>query len=280
MSENTVRASPNAGKKHKTSFIIAAVAAVFMTITGALGTDAAPVSTRFLFWIVVMESGALIAMGVEVAISTWGRLKHWPWVESAAVAFGIALPLTLVVAAMRSILFELPMIPAKALIEMFGYVFFVSLIMTSLSVLMGHVHIKSSSSQAAPEPLPVPDPATAPAHSPTLSPVDIVPDTRFRDRLPPHLQEATLYAVQSEDHYLRVHTDRGEAMILHRLSDAITELSAIEGRQVHRSWWVAKAAIQSVRKADSKIEFILTNDLTVPVSRTTAPALRKAGWIK
>jgi hypothetical protein len=271
MSEKTVHASSNVAsgfsKKHKTSFIIAAVAAVFMTITGALGTGETPLATRFAFWIVVMESGALIAMGVEVAVSTWGRLKPWPWVEGAAVAFGIALPLTLVVAAMRSILFDLPMIPASALIVMFGYVFFVSLIMTSLSVLMERVHIQPSA----------PESIAAPASAPEQ--IETLPDTRFKDRLPLHLQDAVLYAVQSEDHYLRVHTDRGEAMILHRLSDAISELSAIEGRQVHRSWWVAKAAIQSVRKADNKVELILTNNLTIPVSRTTAPVLRKAGWM-
>jgi hypothetical protein len=272
MSENTVRASPNAGKKHKTSFIIAAVAAVFMTITGALGTDAAPVSTRFLFWIVVMESGALIAMGIEVGVTAWGKLVDRPWLQSVLVAFGIAVPLSLIVSAMRSIVFDMPMISPSGLVILFGYVFFVSMIMTAIGVLMSRANTSPSdieSNRGAFDDVSPPD-----AENTTGK------DSRFRDRLPPHLQEAALYAVQSEDHYLRVHTDRGEAMILHRLSDAIAELSAIEGRQVHRSWWVAKAAIQSVRKADSKIEFILTNDLTVPVSRTTAPALRKAGWIK
>ncbi len=271
MSENTIHVSPNAWKKHRTSFVVAAIAAVFMTITGALGTGQAPLTTRFAFWIIVMESGALIAMGVEVGVQAWGLLKPFPWAQGGVIAFGIALPLTLIVAAMRSIMFDLPMITSGQLVIMFGYVFFVSLIMVAIGILASRMQGVSG---IIPD-----DDAQNTQDAPVLPEPDTEIENRFCERLPIPLKSAVIYAVQSEDHYLRVYTEMGEAMILHRLSDAIAELSQFEGRQVHRSWWVAKDAIQSVKKAEGKTELVLVNGLVVPISRSTVPQLRKEGWL-
>ena len=44
------------------------------------------------------------------------------------------------------------------------------------------------------------------------------PGPRFLDRLPMKLRGAELYAVEAEDHYLRLHTARGQDLILMRLS--------------------------------------------------------------
>jgi hypothetical protein len=74
---------------------------------------------------------------------------------------------------------------------------------------------------------------------------------RFIDRLPFKLRGAAIRAVSSEDHYLRVHTDRGSDLILMRLSDALTELEGLEGAQTHRSWWVAKDAVLDVSRGDA-----------------------------
>ena len=53
---------------------------------------------------------------------------------------------------------------------------------------------------------------------------------------------AELYAIESEDHYLRVHTSAGQELILMRLADAVRELAGVEGLQTHRSWWVARCS--------------------------------------
>ena len=66
----------------------------------------------------------------------------------------------------------------------------------------------------------------------------------FLDRLPLRLRGATIRAVQAEDHYLRLHTDRGSDLILMRLSDAVSELEGLEGARTHRSWWVAREAVR------------------------------------
>jgi len=101
---------------------------------------------------------------------------------------------------------------------------------------------------------------------------------RFLDRLPPKLRGAELYAVEAQDHYLRLHTSKGQDLILMRLSDAVAELEGIEGARTHRSWWVAKAAVTGARRGDGRATLTLTNGVEAPVSRAYAGALRAAGW--
>ena len=101
---------------------------------------------------------------------------------------------------------------------------------------------------------------------------------RFLDRLPPKLKGAVIYAVSSEDHYLRLHTSKGADLILMRLSDAIVELDGLEGAQTHRSWWVARDAVESVRRDGDKIVLVLKGGAEAPVSRPNVRPLREAGW--
>ncbi len=101
---------------------------------------------------------------------------------------------------------------------------------------------------------------------------------KFLERIPLKLRGGELYAVQAEDHYLRLHTSRGSDLILMRLADAVAELEGIEGAQVHRSWWVAKAAVTDAKRADGRAVLTLRNGAEAPVSRSYAGALRDAGW--
>jgi DNA-binding LytR/AlgR family response regulator len=102
---------------------------------------------------------------------------------------------------------------------------------------------------------------------------------RFAERLPPRLRGAVIWAVEAEDHYLRLHTSKGQDLILMRLSDAIAELEGIEGAQVHRSWWVARNAIADIARTDGRATLTLQDGSQVPVSRTYAKLLREAGWL-
>jgi DNA-binding LytR/AlgR family response regulator len=104
------------------------------------------------------------------------------------------------------------------------------------------------------------------------------PPPKFLARLPPKLQGGELYAVEAEDHYLRLHTSLGQDLILMRLADAIAELDGLEGAQTHRSWWVAKAAVSDVERGDGRATLTLKNGAEVPVSRGFARQLRAAGW--
>lgn len=92
------------------------------------------------------------------------------------------------------------------------------------------------------------------------------PASGFKALLSPSLQGTVLY-IKSELHYLLVVTDKGKELILYNLSDAINELAEQQGVQCHRSFWVAKAAIQSITKDGRQGLLTLINGDEVPVSR-------------
>jgi hypothetical protein len=102
---------------------------------------------------------------------------------------------------------------------------------------------------------------------------------KFLERLPLKLRGGEVWAVEAEDHYLRLHTSKGQDLILMRLSDAVDELEGIEGMQVHRSGWVARDAIADAKRGDGRATLTLKDGAQVPVSRTYAAQLREKGWI-
>jgi len=71
----------------------------------------------------------------------------------------------------------------------------------------------------------------------------------------------------------------GSGLLLLRLSDAVAELGPTLGRQVHRSYWVARRAVSSVERDRYRVRLILRNGARVPVSRTFLPKLRAEGWL-
>lgn len=98
------------------------------------------------------------------------------------------------------------------------------------------------------------------------------------ERLPVYLGEDVI-ALKMEDHYVRVHTPLGSTLLLMRLGDALRELDAIDGAQVHRSWWVARHAIARVERTGRSVMLHLVNDIAVPVARNRIADLRSAGWL-
>ncbi len=112
----------------------------------------------------------------------------------------------------------------------------------------------------------------------TLSSPAGAPSARLLDRLPERLAGASLWAVEAQDHYLRLHTSKGDDLILMRLADALEELEGIEGARTHRSWWVARDAIIGVERADGRATLSLINGVAAPVSRNYVKSLRDAGW--
>lgn len=99
------------------------------------------------------------------------------------------------------------------------------------------------------------------------------PGTRFMSRLPAYLGTDIRY-IQMQDHYLRVVTRGGEALVLMPFRDALTELDGVEGLQVHRSWWVALGAIAQVVRDGRKTVAVMVDGAHVPVSDTYRAALR------
>jgi hypothetical protein len=102
---------------------------------------------------------------------------------------------------------------------------------------------------------------------------------KFLQRLPPELHGAKLWAIEAQDHYLRLHTSKGRSMILMRMADALAELEGLEGARVHRSWWVTRDAITGVSRAKGRAMIRLREGGDIPVSRTYASELRERGWL-
>ena len=90
---------------------------------------------------------------------------------------------------------------------------------------------------------------------------------------------ADILHLRMQDHYVEVHTAVGMEMLLLRFRDAIREVEGVDGLRVHRSHWVARAAVARVeRRRGGAVVLHLVNGSKVPVSRSFAPALREQGW--
>lgn len=142
--------------------------------------------------------------------------------------------------------------------RIYGLVLVISVAVTVVSFLVGMAFDKDESAA-------------------TERPAD--PTQTFLQRLPVKFHTATLHAIASEDHYLRVYTSLGEDLILMRLADAERELSGAEGQRVHRSWWIAKAGITDEKKQDGRSLLVLPNGTEVPVSRSYRAKAKEAGLI-
>lgn len=92
------------------------------------------------------------------------------------------------------------------------------------------------------------------------------------------LADAQLIALEAEDHYVRVHGMAGSRLVLQRLSDAIDDVGSVEGLQVHRGWWVARAAVTGTYVEGGRRWIRLANGLTVPVSRARRREVLAQGW--
>jgi hypothetical protein len=90
--------------------------------------------------------------------------------------------------------------------------------------------------------------------------------------------EAHPLALEAEDHYVRVHNLDGSKLVLQRLSDAVAEVSGVDGLQVHRGWWVASAAVAGTYVEDGRRWVRLVNGLTIPVSRARRRDVLARGW--
>lgn len=105
------------------------------------------------------------------------------------------------------------------------------------------------------------------------------PELQFLERLPAKYYGAELYAVSSEDHYVRVYTSCGEELILMRFADALKELNTVDGIQTHRSWWVARKGVLNSIRQDGKYRLVLKSGATALISRSFSKALRKENYI-
>jgi DNA-binding LytR/AlgR family response regulator len=95
-------------------------------------------------------------------------------------------------------------------------------------------------------------------------------------RLPHRLRGRLLY-LSMQDHYVDVHTDKGSALVLMRLADAIRETGTAAGLQIHRSHWAALDAIEGSSRQDGKLFLRMADGALLPVSRSAQGRVKAAG---
>jgi len=112
----------------------------------------------------------------------------------------------------------------------------------------------------------------------TVSPETMPPacSPPLMTRLSPRFRGPIL-ALQSEDHYVRVHGQGESELLLMRLRDAIAEMDGVAGQQVHRSWWIARDAIERAEPSGRSWQIMLSNGIFAPVARDTVSRLRSEG---
>lgn len=99
----------------------------------------------------------------------------------------------------------------------------------------------------------------------------------LRKRLPLAVREEAIWALGAQDHYLDVVLPSSNHLIHMRFGDALSMVD--DGLQVHRSWWVSRAAVASIVKKGRKVEILLHSGQVIPVSRAGATRLREADWM-
>lgn len=230
---------------------VSIAAGAFLSLAGAFGMDG-PLIIRLAYWIPLLVAGTF--WGVLVSGLVFGDPPSGAHLSLRvlATALLIAAPFTGVVWLTNTLFMGSHIGPAQVPV-LFLSVTAVSVVMTAINVLVARGQTVAAELPPAP--------------------------ARFLERLPPKLLGAEIWAVESEDHYLRLHTSKGQDLILLRLADAVAELEGIEGAQVHRSWWVARDAIQEARRGDGRATLTLKDGSEVPVSRTYAKVLRDRNWI-
>lgn len=242
------------GRHSIKTYGISLAVAILLAATGGFNNGDAPLWVRLAYWIPIMCVGGALGTLTStfiVRIERWAQSQFLSW---GLLTVLVGLPMSLVVWVATALSWS-HALTLSLLMEATPGVFLISGVMAAIFTLLHQAPIET---HAHPE-------------------KDAEPP-RFLDRLPLKLRGAQIYAVSAEDHYLRLHTSRGNDMILMRLTDAITELDGIEGGQVHRSWWVAREAIERVSRGEGKAVFHLKGGVEAPVSRTYAKALREAGW--
>lgn len=234
---------------------VALTGGIVLALTGTFMDGDASLGFRLAYWLPIMTIGALWGHLCSRIVERRIDLDLRPWLAVVALTALISGPLTVFVWSATGLVFSGRLYPLSTLPDMAFAVVVITATVSMINVFLSRARpVQTHAARAG------------------------TPAARFPARLPPRLRGSVIRAVQAEDHYLRIHTDRGSDLILMRLTDALDELEGLEGAQTHRSWWVARSAVRSVSRGNGRATLTLDGDVVVPVSRRFAKALRDAGW--
>ena len=242
--------------------LLAAIAVgLLLGFAGPFGSyPAFPTATRYAFWLGMTVAGVVAAIAADAVLpSTRPRAGA---IRSAAVSLVSALPMTFVVAWTMSLVQPGRFFTPQQLPALFACVAAVQLLVVYTTTAIAPTADEAEARDRAPA-LPEPAEEAIPAGFPPA----------LLSRLPPEVG-SDIIALETEDHYLRVHAAGGSALIRMRMADAVALLDPRLGAQVHRRWWVAEAAVAGMRTEGQRLSLCLINQSLVPVGRTFSAAAR------
>ncbi|MEP3050605.1 MAG: LytTR family DNA-binding domain-containing protein [Erythrobacter sp.] len=254
---------------------IMTVIGVVLALIGPFGSFAQPLVFRLVSWVGFAWIGYGIYSPMSWLVDRLHQSLQLPrpalWVLGVILA---TIPMTAVVWSMNYLPNPVQLPSLEQGLTSYFYVFLVGGAITAFFyIIETRGNAEPAETQIAPAAVPA---AATAAASPadTSSPVS---ETPLLERLPAALG-SDIVALEMEDHYVRVHTALGSELVLMRLRDAMKELGPLEGRQVHRSWWVARAAVEDAVRDGRNVRLKLARDIEAPVSRANVSQLRDAGW--
>jgi DNA-binding LytR/AlgR family response regulator len=242
-------------------FLAALVVGLLLGLAGPFGSyPAYPTATRYAFWLGLTAAGAVAALAADAVLPAT-RVRAGVR-RTVALALVSAVPMTFVVAWTMSLVQPGRVFTPQQLPALFACVAAVQLLIVyATTTTMPTADSAEARGRAPAQPEPAAEAIPAAFPSALLS------------RLPPGIG-SDIIALESEDHYLRVHAAGGSALILMRMADAVALLDPRLGAQVHRRWWVAEAAVAGLRTDGQKLSLRLINNSVVPVGRTFSAAAR------
>lgn len=241
------------------------IAGLLFGIVGPYGSFLARPTSRLFYWTMLFWAGTLILWPAVVGGLRIGMRRGFPpWFTGAVAVLLASIPLAGVAAAGCYLFWP---VHASGIRPIEWYIQTVVIAMPAATIALWY-------ETGRPQ---LPRMASGLGLSSRRDTMRAASSTRSRS-LPSHLVEAAL-CLQMEDHHVRVHTVGRSFMHLVPLRQVAEELGPDRGLQVHRSWWVARAAVRDWEEADRSIILTLTNGMRVPVARNRVAVLRACGWL-
>lgn len=241
-------------------FLVALPVGLLLGFAGPFGTyPAFPTATRYAFWLGLTVVGAVSAIMTDAVLPVT-KLRTGA-IRIGAVALISALPMTFVVAWAMSLVQPGRFFMPQQLPLLFACVAAVQLLIVCATTIVAPRLDEAEATDL------VPNAREQGAETPAAFPSALL------SKLPPEIG-SDIIALETEDHYLRVHTVGGSTLILMRMADAVTLLDPRLGTQVHRRWWVADAAVAEMRTGGQKLSLCLIDKTLVPVGRTFSAAAK------
>jgi DNA-binding LytR/AlgR family response regulator len=238
------------------SLVVMAVIAAALGLAGPFGTfDQLAPGPRVAYWAAVVFATYAVGGFAGLVVRRWlGERIKARWLAVLTMGLSASIPVTLVVMGIDLLFLGSNGWTVAQVGMLWVYCFVIGTGTSIILVLAKTPALASATEQAEAKPAPL------------------------LRRLPVQAR-GRLSHMSMQDHYVEIVTDRGRALILMRLSDAMGETGDVPGIQIHRSHWVALAAVKQVSRRQGKVMVDLTDGTSLPISRGYMQAAKVAGLV-